>query len=99
MQNRKRIFTLTISALVLLGFMATSLIGYFVARDSTSDQLQKQMLPLTSDNIYSEIQRDLLQPLLISSLMANDTFMINWAENGEQDPERLSEYLAQIQRK
>ena len=67
MQNRKRIFTLTISALVLLGFMATSLIGYFVARDSTSDQLQKQMLPLTSDNIYSEIQRDLLQPLLISS--------------------------------
>ena len=99
MQNRKRIFTLTISALVLLGFMATSLIGYFVARDSTSDQLQKQMLPLTSDNIYSEIQRDLLQPLLISSLMANDTFMINWAENGEQDPQRLAEYLAQIQRK
>lgn len=56
MHNRKRVFTLTISVLVLLGFMATSLIGYFVARDSTSDQLQKQMLPLTSDNIYSEIQ-------------------------------------------
>lgn len=99
MQNRRRIFTLTISFLVLLGFMATSLIGYFVARDSTSDQLQKQMLPLTSDNIYSEIQRDLLQPLLISSLMANDTFVIDWAQSGEEDPERLAEYLAQIQRK
>jgi len=57
------------------------------------------MLPLTSDNIYSEIQRDLLQPLLISSLMANDTFLINWAETGEQDPQQLSDYLAQIQRK
>lgn len=99
MQNRKRFFTLTISLLVLLGFMATSLIGYFVARDSTNEQLQKQMLPLTSDNIYSEIQRDLLQPLLISSLMANDTFLINWAETGEKDPRRLAEYLAQIQRK
>lgn len=99
MQNRKRFFTLTISLLVLLGFMATSLIGYFVARDSTNEQLQKQMLPLTSDNIYSEIQRDLLQPLLISSLMANDTFLINWAETGEKDPQRLAEYLAQIQRK
>lgn len=99
MQNRKRFFTLTISLLVLLGFMATSLIGYFVARDSTNEQLQKQMLPLTSDNIYSEIQRDLLQPLLISSLMANDTFLINWAETGEKDPQRLAEYLTQIQRK
>lgn len=99
MQNRKRFFTLTISLLVLLGFMATSLIGYFVARDSTNEQLQKQMLPLTSDNIYSEIQRDLLQPLLISSLMANDTFLINWAESGEKDPQPLAEYLAQIQRK
>ena len=99
MQSRKRFFTLGISALVLCGFMATSLIGYFVARTSTNEQLQKQMLPLTSDNIYSEIQRDLLQPLLISSLMANDTFLIDWVESGEHDPQRLSEYLAQIQRK
>lgn len=98
MQNRRR-FILGISVLVLCGFMATSLIGYFVARSSTSEQLQKQMLPLTSDNIYSEIQRDLLQPLLISSLMANDTFLINWVEAGEKEPERLFEYLTKIQRK
>src|SRR5690606_17000168 len=31
--------------------------------------------------------------------MANDTFLINWAESGEQDPQQLSDYLAQIQRK
>lgn len=99
MRSRKRFFTLGINVLVLCGFMATSLIGYFVARSSTSEQLQKQMLPLTSDNIYSEIQRDLLQPLLISSSMANNTFLIDWVEGGEQEPERLSEYLAQIQRK
>lgn len=97
MFNRKRIFTTALSLLVLVGFLATSLMSYFVARQSTNQQLQQQMLPLTSDNIYSEIQRDLLQPLLISSLMANDTFVMDWVSNGEQDPQPISDYLRQIQ--
>jgi diguanylate cyclase (GGDEF)-like protein len=95
----KRYYTLLLSAIVLIGFVATSLIGYFVAKDSLTDRLQQEMLPLTSDNIYSEIQRDLLQPLLISSLMANDVFVFDWINNGEQDANRMTSYLAQIQKK
>lgn len=94
---RKRFYTIIISVIVLLGFLATSLIGYFVARDSIADRLQQEMLPLSSDNIYSEIQRDLLQPVLISSLMANDTFVIEWVNEGENDPIRMQRYLRQIQ--
>lgn len=99
MAVNKRYYTLLLSAIVLIGFVATSLIGYFVAKDSLTDRLQQEMLPLTSDNIYSEIQRDLLQPLLISSLMANDVFVFDWINNGEQDANRMTSYLAQIQKK
>ncbi|MDP8568782.1 sensor domain-containing diguanylate cyclase [Methylophilus aquaticus] len=95
----KRLYTLLLSIIVLAGFLATSLIGYFVAKDSLTDRLQQEMLPLTSDNIYSEIQRDLLQPLLISSLMANDVFVFDWVNNGEQDASKMTSYLAQIQKK
>lgn len=95
----KRIYTLLLSVIVLTGFLATSLIGYFVAKDSLTYRLQQEMLPLTSDNIYSEIQRDLLQPLLISSLMANDVFVFDWVNSGEQDPSKITSYLAQIQKK
>jgi diguanylate cyclase (GGDEF)-like protein len=95
----KRYYTLLLSVIVLIGFVATSLMGYFVAKDSLTDRLQQEMLPLTSDNIYSEIQRDLLQPLLISSLMANDVFVFDWINNGEQDANRMTSYLAQIQKK
>ncbi|MGR9013265.1 MAG: sensor domain-containing diguanylate cyclase [Gammaproteobacteria bacterium] len=95
----KRFYTIILSTIVLLGFLATSLIGYFVAKDSLSERLQLEMLPLTSDNIYSEIQRDLLQPLLISSLMANDVFVFDWANDGERNPEKMASYLAQIQKK
>jgi diguanylate cyclase (GGDEF)-like protein len=99
MLDRKRRYSVIISLIVLLGFLATSLIGYFVARDSIEERLQQEMLPLTSDNIYSEIQRDLLQPILISSLMANDTFVMDWVANQEQEPLKMQRYLAQIQDK
>jgi diguanylate cyclase (GGDEF)-like protein len=95
----KRFYIIILSVIVLTGFLATSLIGYFVAKDSLSERLQQEMLPLTSDNIYSEIQRDLLQPLLISSLMANDVFVFDWVNNGEKDATKMTSYLAQIQKK
>lgn len=99
MLQRKSVFVLSLSLLLLVGFVATSLVSYLVARDSVTTQLEEQALPLTSDNIYSEIQRDLLQPLLISSLMAHDTFVTGWVEDGEQELEKITDYLARIQDK
>lgn len=97
MYRRKLIFISALTALMVIGFMATSLTSYFVARDSLSRNISEQMLPLTSDNIYSEIQRDLLRPILISSVMATDTFVRDWALSGEEDSQRIIAYLTEIQ--
>ena len=75
MLRRKLYFVIALVALLVIGFLATSLTSYYVATDSLAEQISEQTLPLTSDNIYSEIQRDLLRPILISSLMASDTFL------------------------
>lgn len=97
---RKKLYVVVALILLLVaGFLATSLISYFVARDSMATQISEQSLPLTSDNIYSEIQRDLLRPVLISSLMASDTFLRDWTVAGERDPEQVRLYLAEIQQK
>lgn len=95
---RKKVYV--VAALILLlvaGFLATSLTSYFVARDSIASQIAEQSLPLTSDNVYSEIQRDLLRPVLISSLMAADTFLRDWVMAGERDVSQIRDYLAEIQ--
>lgn len=97
MYRRKLIFISALTILMIVGFMATSLTSYFVARDSLSRNISEQMLPLTSDNIYSEIQRDLLRPILISSVMATDTFVRDWALSGEEDAQRIIAYLTEIQ--
>ena len=50
------------------------------------------------DNIYSEISAELTRPILVASSMASDTFLKDWVMDGEQDPEKVRKYLAEIQR-
>ena len=54
------------------GFLATSLASYFVSKASVREGIVESGLPLTADNIYSEIQKDLLRPIFISSMMSHD---------------------------
>lgn len=92
----KRVLVVTVTLLLLVGFLATSLASYFVSRQSLRDAVIETELPLTSDNIYSEIQKDLIQPIVISSVMATDTFLRDWIIDGEKDPERITAYLNAI---
>lgn len=88
---------LLLSGILSLGFIATNMVGYFVARASLASQISNDTLPLIGDNIYSEIQRDLLQPIIIASLMANDTFLKDWVTRGEKNPKEIQKYLKTIQ--
>ncbi|MNF52860.1 Response regulator PleD [compost metagenome] len=90
---------LVLLLLVLLGcgFLATSLVSYYAALDSIRDNIVNTELPLTSDNVYSEIQKDLVTPVLISSMMARDTFVRDWVMSGEQDVAQMTRYLREVQ--
>lgn len=94
----KKKMVIFLAILLITGFVLTSLFSYFVSRSSIRQSILNSELPLTSDNIYSEIQRDLLKPIFISSLMANDTFMRNWIIEGENDIDEIKQYLGEIKR-
>lgn len=99
MLSNKRQLIGILSVLLVAGFLITSLAGYYVSRSTLRSQLELSELPLTSDNIYSEIQRDLMRPVIISYLMANDTFLRDWILNGEKDIESVRKYLSEIKDK
>jgi hypothetical protein len=98
-EHGKRQLLVRLSVLLVVGFLTTSLVSYFVSRASLRKHVTSTALPLTSDNIYSEIRKDLLQPILISSLMANDTFLRDWILSGEQDDAVVAKYLSEIRTK
>ncbi|OMH26597.1 sensor domain-containing diguanylate cyclase [Motiliproteus sp. MSK22-1] len=87
-----------VSLILIGGFLITNVSSYYVSKNSLREAIIDNELPLTSNNIYSEIQRDLLRPVFVSSLMANDTLVKDWLVDGEQDLEKITRYLAEIRR-
>ncbi len=95
--SEKRKLVTLLSLLLSLGFLATTLSSYYVSKASIRDSIENYELPLTSDTIYSEIQKDLILPVFISSMMASDTFLRDWVLSGEQNADQITKYLRQIQ--
>ncbi len=87
---------LVASALLIAGFTVTSLVSYLVSLSELRARLIDTVLPLTVDNIYLEVRNNLLKPIYISSLMASDTFVRDWALNGEKDISKITNYLREI---
>ncbi|WP_268797680.1 sensor domain-containing diguanylate cyclase [Pseudomonas huanghezhanensis] len=94
--HSQRSLLLTLVILLGSGFLATSLLSYYASRDAIRDTIINTELPLTSDTVYSEIQKDLVRPVLISSMMARDTFVRDWVVAGEKDPQQLTRYLKEV---
>jgi len=86
-----------LSVVLSIGFLATSIASFYVSKTSIRDSIIHNELPLTTDNIYSEIQKDLVRPVFISAMMASDTFLRDWVLAGENDPEAVHKYLNDVQ--
>lgn len=93
--EKKRLLGL-VSIILIAGFFGTSIASYWVSRDSIVKGISVQELPLTGDNIYSELQKDILHPVFISSLMAQDTFLRDWILRGENDSREIQRYLRTV---
>ena len=98
MHKRKNRLIPIVSLLLVAGFLLTSLASYFVSLASLREQIVSHELPLTRDSVYSEVQRDLLRPIFLASLMAHDTFLRDWVTKGEKPPEEMTQYLKEIQK-
>jgi diguanylate cyclase (GGDEF)-like protein len=91
---------LIVLGLVLLtGFLAVSTVSFIEARSSVQQNLSGQTLPATGDAVSAEIRKDLLRPVLISSLMAHDVFVRDWMLSGETGAEQIARYLKEIVQK
>jgi hypothetical protein len=58
-----------ISLILISGFLTTSILSYWVSKRSMRASITDQALPLTGDNVYSEIQKDIVRPIFIAAEM------------------------------
>jgi len=90
---------ISLSSLLLIVFIIISTVNYTVSKKSIRNNIIQDSLPLISNNVYSELQRDLATPIHISSLMSNDTFVKDWILNGEKNVSQIKKYLNTIKEK
>ena len=85
-----------LSLILIAGFCTVLFSSYIVSKETLQRGITEQTLPITGDNIYSEIQKDILRPIFVSSQMAQDTFVRDWIMNGEQDSAVITKYLKEV---
>lgn len=93
--TKVRMFTVLI-ILLLSSFMSISVINYHLMKSSIRDELLSSSLPLVRDLIYWDIRSQLQDPMQTSSVMANDTFLIDWINEGEKSTSAITDYLSKI---
>lgn len=88
-----------ISLFLTLIAIIIAMVNYYVSKQASEKQLKTMSLPLSLDNIYTEVQKNILQPYLISSMMANDTFLKEWLKHSKQNEQQIINYLSAIKNK
>lgn len=92
----KQRMLMAISSLIILGFLISAIFSFKISQEQALNSLINHEMPLTLDNVYSDIQHDLLMPQLVSSLMANDTFLHSWVESDNKNVNEVTQYLSHL---
>ncbi|MDR2838262.1 MAG: sensor domain-containing diguanylate cyclase [Azonexus sp.] len=92
----KRKLMAWLALLLGAGFIVTSFASYSVSRDAIRQSIIANELPLTSKNVYLELQKDLMQPLLISSMMANHVSRNDWIAQSEKQSGQIGQFLREV---
>ncbi|MBF4694997.1 sensor domain-containing diguanylate cyclase [Fusibacter ferrireducens] len=97
--KQKNQVSILISAIILLGILATLFLSYSTYSNIIRDDILN-ISKLSSTNIYSEIDNELTKPIFVGLTMANDSFVKNWLvqEETRSDSEIIS-YLEGIRNK
>lgn len=88
-----------ITLILVGGFLTTSIAGYLASREAIQHSISEQALPLTGDLIHAGLQKDILHPVFISSMMAQDSSVPQWLANAGHYEPLIIAYLNNIKLK
>lgn len=99
LKNESRKVAFVVILLLLILSLLISVFNFKTSLHSKEQELIERSLPLSIDNIYTEIQVHILDQNLISSMMANDTFLVDWLVNNEENESKIQQYLSSVKNK
>jgi diguanylate cyclase (GGDEF)-like protein len=92
--HRRLLITLVL--ILIPAFVGVSVLNFTIQKKAIRRELIDYSLPMVRELINWEIATRLKEPLLASSMMAHDTFLIDWISSGEKDVDKITEYLEKL---
>lgn len=99
--KEKQKINLTISLAIITGFIVIIIINTLAYNAIIKEDI-RNISKLSSTNIYSEINNELIKPIFVSLTMANDSFLKKWLimeKNDQAEYSDLVEYLVGLKDK
>jgi len=90
---------ISILVLISIGFIVSAISSVQIAKELRLKRLTEQDLPLILDNAHSNIEKTLLKPEVIASMMASNSFLISWVEGDTKNIKQIRNYLSGIKKK
>ena len=90
-------FLALIGVVLVAGLLMINLATYLALRGTVRGNIAQQALPLAGDVLEAHARAQVARPALIASAMAADTFVRDWMEAGESDPDAIRRYLSAMQ--
>ncbi|MEG6549413.1 sensor domain-containing diguanylate cyclase [Desulfocurvibacter africanus] len=94
--NTRNRLLFVLALILAISFVGISVLNYKITKASVQHEIIQNDLPLTRDNIYSELSSVLTRPITVSTSMGSDSFLKDWALDDERDLDKITRYLAQL---
>ncbi|MCP5325608.1 MAG: methyl-accepting chemotaxis protein [Oceanospirillaceae bacterium] len=86
---------LSIGILLAVTITASTLMNNYLMRNMADTQLDTQELPTALSDVRNGISKELTAALTLAQTLADNTFMVQWLENGENQ-ENLPDIIRQL---
>lgn len=87
---------LFIATILLLTFGGMISSNYFTSQKGMLDRITNEELPVYIDNIYNSIQTSIWKDIMVSDVTRNNTFLMDWIKEENQQDDKLISYLQLI---
>lgn len=90
--------TTVIGGGLVVSVLLSTLISNISMRSVLSDRINQEEIPATLASIANAIEKEISIPMAISQGMADNTFVLNWIEQGESEDQlkQQADYLAGV---
>ena len=85
--------------LIFIAFAGMSIFNFLNSQKEVTKRITTNELPIYIDNIYNSIQDHMWRDIMVSDVTSNNSFIMDWIEQREQNPEKLVDYLKNLNRK